>query len=719
VHRTTLHHYSIVKLALVALLTLSVCMGLAGTADAAKASAATTSRQAHALSLGSTRFATLDEAVAAGRVDADVVRELRRDGSVDALVTFQTQTAFSQASQKTWHAKRRAVAFLNAAIPAIRSEKQRTLSRIRGSFRVLEHYRTLPLAYVRFGTEAALLETANATDVASVRVNDRFRAEGVNSLPQIHQPDAARAGFTGAGTYVAVLDTGVDYRRAAFGSCKAPGKPVTCMVAKTWDQAPNDKRLDDDGHGTNVSGIVAGVAPGTKLIVADVFRRDGFTSAAIVNKAIDRLVQLKRSGLNIRAFNLSIGGGPRYTGPCTRSPYAPAFALARSAGILPVVAAGNDAYDTRHHFHLGISAPACVPGAVSVGAVYAGSYGSLKWGRPAQCTDRTTAADQIVCFSQTAEQLTLLAPGALITAAGVTEGGTSQATPHVSGAAAVLAAANPSASLDQITAALATTGPSITDPRSQITRHRLDLAAAVGMIRGGTGGGGGGGGGGGNGDHTAPTVSAPSQSIPAGWTLGNTGLTPLTVSWTASDASGIAQYRLLISINGGTWRDISLTSATQTSVIFNDLQPGSTYQFAIAAKDGAGNWSDWVYGDKNTVDLEQEDAAWYSDGWQRLPWGEDLGGYQNSTSAAGAYVKMKFTGRSIAWVAPSSTLNGYAYLWLDETYLGYVDGSSDSTTPRKIIFSRNVDYGTHTLTIQAVGTSGRPQIDIDAFDILR
>ena len=66
---------------------------------------------------------------------------------------------------------------------------------------MLDRFETLPLTFVRFESPKALLDTVNAADVTGVRVNERFHTETVpvNSLPQIRQPEAAAAGFTGAG----------------------------------------------------------------------------------------------------------------------------------------------------------------------------------------------------------------------------------------------------------------------------------------------------------------------------------------------------------------------------------------------------------------------------------------------------------------------------------------------------------------------------------------
>jgi hypothetical protein len=118
---------------------------------------------------------------------------------------------------------------------------------------------------------------------------------------------------------------------------------------------------------------------------------------------------------------------------------------------------------------------------VSVGAVYDGNNGGLNWG---DCTDATTTADQIPCFSQSASIMTVLAPGSLITAAGITQEGTSQASPHVAGAVAVLAAAAPAQTVDAITSAIANSGPSILDSRNGVTKHRFDLPDAVAAIQG-------------------------------------------------------------------------------------------------------------------------------------------------------------------------------------------------------------------------------------------
>jgi subtilisin family serine protease len=294
------------------------------------------------------------------------------------------------------------------------------------------------------------------------------------SVPLVRAPEAQRAGFTGAGTAVAVLDTGVDYRRAAFGPCTGPDTPQrVCRVAVATSVANGPGQLDPNGHGTNVSGIVLGIAPQTRLIVLDVFDGDRASTAQIL-AALDWVLKHKRE-YNIVAVNLSLGAETHRRSACRLSPYTSVFRDLREAGVLPIVAAGNGGM-VGGRFVNGVASPACVPGAVSVGAVYDSPQGVRVY--PGTCTERSTRADQVTCWSQSGPTLSLWAPGSRITAAGITKEGTSQAAPHVAGAVAALASKCPAATPTDIEQALTTTGPTVKDPRNGVERHRLDVYAA-------------------------------------------------------------------------------------------------------------------------------------------------------------------------------------------------------------------------------------------------
>ncbi len=338
---------------------------------------------------------------------------------------------------------------------------------------VTRDYSNLPLLHVKTGSAALVRALEARPGVAAIHQNVKLHMYLSQSAPLIRQDKALTLGANGQGVSVAVLDTGVDYTRSAFGSCTALGVPAGCRVVAAKEIAPEDGQRDANGHGTNVAGIVAGIATGSSIVAYDVFNGDT-ASAADINAAIDDAIT-NRDTYHIAAINMSLGGGS-YTSPCSNrilNPFKTGIDSARANGILTVAASGNDAKSNA------IGMPACTPGAVSVGAVYDANLGGLNWGL---CTDATTAADKITCFSNSASFLTLLAPGALISAAGITFGGTSQATPHVSAAAAVLRAAYPADTLDQTVARMTASGVAITDSRNGITTPRLDLLGAVGAV---------------------------------------------------------------------------------------------------------------------------------------------------------------------------------------------------------------------------------------------
>lgn len=366
----------------------------------------------------------------------------------------------------------------------IASNKKNLQSRFnRGvGVQVLRDYNNLPLAFYRVSNREALVDLLNDPNVKAVYPNRINQPTTMESLPLINQPQANTQGFNGTGSSVAVLDTGVNYLHSDFG-CTAVNSPSsTCRVVYSFDSAPDDGALDDDGHGSNVSAIVSKVASKTKIIGIDVFRKvrvngqllsSAYDSDIIagINWAVNNA-----KTYNIKAINLSLGvSGVKYTSQCSNSSYATAFANARAAGVVPVVASGNDAFPD------GISSPACVAGAVRVGAVYDSNIGGVSWGKPVKCTDSTTAADKVACFSNGGSLVTLLAPGAMITAGGYTMGGTSQATPHVAGAIALLRAnsVTPTETIDQTINRLRTTGKPITDPRTGLVFPRIDLLAAT------------------------------------------------------------------------------------------------------------------------------------------------------------------------------------------------------------------------------------------------
>jgi len=433
----------------------------------------------------------LSEALARERVDPATIARLDAGEPADVIVNYRgdaIRRAVVQAvnrghgGMKSRQGRR---AYARLAGEAYRKLERETLASVGRGVRVLEDYGPLPVQYVRVPSRSALSALLADPRVASAHENTVVDTTLKESLPLIRQPEVAALGNQGADTAVAVLDTGVDYGNAAFGSCKSPGG--SCVVAYAQDFAPDDRKRDADGHGTNVAGIVHGVAPQAKILALDVFGKSG-AAMTDVNSAIAWVVE-HQGDYNVAAMNLSIGASRTYyDSECTSSALTQGFADAAAVGVIPVVSAGNDAFQDGA-FKSGVAFPACTPGAIRVGAVYDANVGAKSWGTRKlnnTCSDGSTTADKITCFSQGGPLVGIVAPGSVITAAGTTKSGTSQAAPHVAGAVAVLAAAHPTAANSEIVGSLANTGPEFFDPREgeappggfHIVR-RLDLYEAV------------------------------------------------------------------------------------------------------------------------------------------------------------------------------------------------------------------------------------------------
>ena len=421
-------------------------------------------------SLGSEQFLVTDELLIKHKVPARVLLELAAGQFQDLIVEFEHQDIREEATVRR---QVRRLQFNDNQIVAFkaaryRARKKRIFDVIQGAeFKIIQDYKHLPLAFVRIKSKRAAERLGSLPEVKSLQLNQKFYPHLSESLPFINYPDFCACGYGSANTVVAILDTGVEYTRQAFGSCSNAGDPG-CKVIAAYEAATDDGMLDDSAvnHGTNVAGIVLGIAPNSRIAAVDVFDGETASSNDIIaglNWVIDQKTQ---GAVNTVAINLSLGARAIPADICTTSPLRTAIQNARSTGIMTMASSGNDSLTDE------ISYPACIPEVTSVGAVYDGNIGGVSY---SNCTDNSTAADQVTCFSNSSNALTLLAPGADISAAGITLYGTSQAVAHVSGAVAILRSAFPAEGLDDTLSKLQNMGVPVTDPRNGITTQRLSF----------------------------------------------------------------------------------------------------------------------------------------------------------------------------------------------------------------------------------------------------
>lgn len=370
--------------------------------------------------------------------------------------------------------------------------------------RVTRRFTTIP--YLALEANAnALRALAGLPNVTSIR-EDKPRAPSLlESTVVVGATSAWASGYTGTGQVVAILDTGVDrthlflkdkvVSEACYSTNAASwGSSSVCPGGVTESTAPGsgtycDLSIAGCYHGTHVAGIAAGRDPGglgfsgvardANIIAIQVFSRfdnPSYCSSvpcalawdSDIIKGLERVYEL-RNTYPIAAANLSLGG-EAYSYVCDT--YFPAYKTAidnlRSVGIATVIASGNESYSTA------IAAPACVSSAISVGSTRDGG-GSA------------TPVDTVSSFSNSASFLSLLAPGEIISSSYPGGGyipvsGTSMATPHVTGAWAILKQRLPVSTVEQILAALTNTGVPVYDARNGITKPRIQINTALSQL---------------------------------------------------------------------------------------------------------------------------------------------------------------------------------------------------------------------------------------------
>jgi subtilisin family serine protease len=308
--------------------------------------------------------------------------------------------------------------------------------------------------------------------VDKVWLDGPVRAVLDESAPQVGAPRAWEAGLTGKGVTVAVLDSGID------------ASHPDVEVLKVEDFTETGDPRDLFGHGTHVASIATGdgtassgryqgVAHDADLLVGKVLDDGGY---GLESWALAGMEWATSHGAKV--INLSLGAcATDGSDPMSQA----VDALTETTGALFVVAAGNHPSNPFCFHEDRVSAPAAADRALAVGSV--------------------SKSDELSAFSNTGPRLgdsavkpNLTAPGESIVAARAADtqlgpivdehyvraSGTSMATPHVAGAAAILAQRHPDWTGDQLAAALmASAAPLPGLSVFQQGAGRLDIGRAI------------------------------------------------------------------------------------------------------------------------------------------------------------------------------------------------------------------------------------------------
>lgn len=239
-------------------------------------------------------------------------------------------------------------------------------------------------------------------------------------VEQLQAPELWAEDEKGSGIVIAICDTGIDQNHSDLKDQIIGGRNFT-------EEGSADDFTDKNGHGTHVAGIIAaqannsgvvGVAPEAKLLICKVLNSQGSGDYSSIIKGIKYATNWRgANGEKVRVINMSLGGS--YNDPRMYK----AILEAVAAGILVVVASGNEGDNDPNTFEYGY--PALYNECITVAA----------------CDqDR-----KLAYFSNEHLQVDIIAAGMKVTSTYPTNtyatlSGTSMATPHVSGALALIIA---------------------------------------------------------------------------------------------------------------------------------------------------------------------------------------------------------------------------------------------------------------------------------------
>ncbi len=328
---------------------------------------------------------------------------------------------------------------------------------------------------------------ANLPSIKAVYANQEVHMVLDNSVNQIDADevwklkDSSGTPMNGDGVKIAIIDTGVDYTHPDLGGCIGSG----CKVAGGYDIVNNDNDpLDDQGHGTHVAataagnGVLKGVAPNATIYAYKVLNQAGSGTWEQVIAGIERAVDPNQDGDfsdHADVISMSLGGRGNPDDPVSR-----AVDTAVEHGVIAVIAAGNSG-----PWPNSIGSPGTARKAITVGAVNKcdkiadfSSRGVVTWNseKNALLKPDIVAPGVKICA---AEWGSWHSERRCIDGKHIAIDGTSMATPHVAGIAALLKQAHPAWTPLEVKYALRNTAEDLAQEYSGQGHGRANALQAV------------------------------------------------------------------------------------------------------------------------------------------------------------------------------------------------------------------------------------------------
>jgi len=306
-------------------------------------------------------------------------------------------------------------------------------------YKLVRSYKAVPTIVIRAST-ATIREIAKSPLVLKIGLDNNGGSGHLNdAIPQTNIDLVKAIPLSGEGIEVAIIDSGLDQDHPDFANRVAS---QTCFSSDC-----DTSIYDQNGHGTNVAGIIAGAggiapqggAPAVTLHILKVLDADNnFDSSSQVVSALDHIITELP---NVKIINMSIGTSQLFTSVCDDSTswtasLANAVDQLHARGVTLFASSGNEGDDTA------ITAPACLNNVIAVGATWDNRISNYT----GFCNESSPTAGELTCFSNSSENVDIVAPGALMTATGRNHGlsnfaGTSMASPLVASCAVLLSQA--------------------------------------------------------------------------------------------------------------------------------------------------------------------------------------------------------------------------------------------------------------------------------------